>query len=124
MGFEESVDYDRCEPCHNPNMNPLQLLQAKQEDIANLCRQYGVERLRLFGSALRADWDPEHSDFDFLVEFGPPPPGVNLFDQQFGLLVDLERLFGRPVDVVDWKAAKKPLFREIADAEAKELYAA
>lgn len=69
-------------------------------------------------------WDPQTSDIDFLAEFGPPPPGVNLFDQQFGLQVDLERLLGRPVDVVDWNAAKKPIFREIVDAQTREVYAA
>lgn len=105
-------------------MSPMALLESKRPQIAALCRRYGVERLRVFGSALRPDWDELTSDFDFLAEFGPPPAGVNLFDQQFGFQVDLERLLGRPVDVVDWRAAKKPIFREIADAQSKEVYAA
>lgn len=104
-------------------MNPLELLQSKQAQIEELCRRYGVTRLRVFGSAVRDDWNAQ-SDFDFLAEFGPPPPGINLFDQQFGLQVDLERLLGRPVDVVDWNAAKKPIFREIASSQAKDVYAA
>ena len=44
-------------------------------------------------------------------------------EMKFGLQVDLERLLERPVDVVDWKAAKKPLFREVVDAQSKEVYA-
>ncbi|MCC6729522.1 MAG: nucleotidyltransferase domain-containing protein [Chthonomonadales bacterium] len=105
-------------------MGPLELLESKQREIEALCLRYGVARLRVFGSALRPDWDERNSDFDFLAEFAPPPPGINLFDQQFGLQVDLERLLGRPVDIVDWAAARKPLFRQVAAAQAKEIYAA
>jgi predicted nucleotidyltransferase len=105
-------------------MVPLALIQSKSVEIKELCRRYGVLRLRLFGSALRTTWDPDRSDLDFLTEFGPPPEGVNAFDQQFGLIVDLERLFGRSVDVVDWAAAKKPIFLQIAESEAKVVYAA
>lgn len=102
----------------------LELLETKRPEIEELCRRYGVTRLRVFGSALRPDWDESTSDIDFLVEFGPPPAGVNLFDQQFGLLVDLERLLGVPADIVDWDAAKKPTFRQAAEAQAREVYAA
>ena len=105
-------------------MNPLMFLESKKESVGALCQRYGVRRLRVFGSALRPDWDEEASDFDFLAEFGPPPPGINLFDQQFGFQVDLERLLGRPVDVVDWGAARKPIFRQVAEAQAEEVYAA
>jgi len=100
------------------------VLESHKPQIEALCRAYGVQRLRLFGSALREDWAATSSDFDFLAEFADPPPGVNRFDQQFGLMVDLERLLGRPVDLVDWNAAKKPIFREVAAANALELYAA
>jgi hypothetical protein len=91
--------------------------------IVALCCKYAVDRLRLFGSALRDDEDPKTSDFDFLAEFGPPSAGINLFDPQFGFQVDLERLLDRPVDVVDWNAAKKPMFRKTVDAQAREVYA-
>ena len=105
-------------------MQGLDFLLDHQDGISDLCRRYGVTRLRAFGSPVRSDWSPETSDFDFLAEFGPPPGGVNLFHQLFGFSAELERLLGRPVDVVDWNAAKKPLFRQMAEAEAKELYAA
>jgi predicted nucleotidyltransferase len=105
-------------------MGAMALLESKSEQIAALCRRYGVVRLRLFGSALRPDWDERRSDFDFLAEIGAPPPGVGPFDQQFGLQVDLELLLERPVDLVDWRAARKPAFRETAEAQAMEVYAA
>jgi hypothetical protein len=40
------------------------LLQAKLEPLRELCERYGVERLELFGSAARGEYDPAHSDLD------------------------------------------------------------
>lgn len=87
-------------------MTATELLASKQAEIAALCRRYGVVRLSVFGSAVRDDWDVETSDFDFMAEFGAPPPGINLFEQQFGLQVELERLLGRKVDLVETKMLK------------------
>ena len=46
-----------------------------QEALERLCRQYRVHRLELFGSAAVGLDRPGESDFDFLVEFEPLPPG-------------------------------------------------
>lgn len=102
----------------------MELLAAHHSEIEALCRKYGVLRLRIFGSALRADWDATRSDFDFVADFGTPPDGINLFRQQFGLIAELERVLGRPVDVVDWAVNEKPYFREVVETTAVELYAA
>jgi uncharacterized protein len=99
-------------------------LERERGRIETLCRKYGVQRMRVFGSCIRGDWNEATSDFDFLVEFGPPPPGINLFRQLFGLTVELEALLRRKVDIVDWKASKKPHFRAVVEAEAEEWYAA
>lgn len=62
--------------------------------IAAICRRYGIRRLEVFGSAARAsDFDPAHSDADFLVEFAPGvEPGLHSI---FGAKADLEALLGR-----------------------------
>lgn len=91
--------------------------------VQAICRKYSVKRLRLFGSALRDDWDPETSDFDFLVEFGEPET-MGAFDQLMGFVLDMEGVLGRRVDVVDWNAAKNPFFRRNAERETREIYAA
>ena len=105
-------------------MSAIALLTAKREEIAELCRQYGVRRLRLFGSATTDAWSEISSDIDFLAEFDDPPPGINRFKQQFGLAARLEQILGRPVDLVDWNAARNPLFREQAEQSSREWYAA
>lgn len=47
------------------------LIDEKRDEIAAACRWYGIERLFIFGSALRDEFRPGDSDLDMLVEFGP-----------------------------------------------------
>ncbi len=45
-------------------------ISDKKDELAELCRRYGVARLEVFGSAARGtDFDPQSSDADLLVEF-------------------------------------------------------
>ena len=44
-------------------------------ELIQLCRQFHVRQLELFGSALGNAYDPERSDLDFLVEFEAMPDG-------------------------------------------------
>ena len=65
--------------------------------LAAFCREHGIRRLSVFGSALREDFGPE-SDVDVLVEFEPDRiPGL------FGIArleLELSKLFaGRKVDL-------------------------
>lgn len=98
------------------------VLTLEQDAIASLCREHGVSRLRLFGSALTERFNPQHSDVDFLVEFDSQT--LDVFDAYFGLKEDLEALLGRPVDLVMADAVANPYFAKSALASAEELYAA
>lgn len=104
-------------------MTGLDLVAAKREAVTALCRKYAVRRLRLFGSAIRGDFDSVASDLDFLVEFDPPV-GMNAFHQFIDLKLELEELFTRRVDLVTWRAVRDPGFRRMAEEGAVELYAA
>jgi hypothetical protein len=46
-------------------------------ELIQLCRQFHVRQLELFGSELGDAYDPELSDLDFLVEF-EALPGVGM----------------------------------------------
>ena len=98
------------------------MLNAYRDQLRILCQKYGVRRLELFGSATRADFDPEASDFDFFVDFGDQPLAGS-FKRYMGLKFDLEALFGRPVDLVEAAAVTNPYFRR-ATASRREVYAA
>lgn len=81
-------------------------IAEKREALAALCRRYGVARLEVFGSAARgSDFDPERSDFDFLVEF-EQRGDLPALEQFFGFAEALEKLLGRPVDLVERKAVE------------------
>ena len=75
-------------------------IAERKEEIAEICRRYRVARLEVFGSAARGtDFDPDTSDVDFLVEYGPPFRGGR-FQQYMGLIQDLSDTLGRKVDVL------------------------
>lgn len=80
-------------------------------------------RLELFGSAVTGQFDPQSSDLDFLVIF-QPEPGLGLAEQYFGFRDELERLFGRRIDLVEAAAVENPYFLEAIEPARHLLYAA
>lgn len=90
--------------------------------IARACERFGVERLRVFGSAVTDRFNPETSDIDFLVDF--LPERGNQFHDYFDLKFELERIVGRDVDLVDAGAVRNPFFRASALESARDVYAA
>jgi predicted nucleotidyltransferase len=104
-------------------MNMLDLIEQHRGQIEALCREYGVKRLELFGSAARGDFKSNHSDVDFMVEF-LSDDWRGVADQWFGLQEGLEALLGHKVDMVDVKAARNPFFLQVANRHKVQLYAA
>jgi uncharacterized protein len=100
--------------------NPV---EHKMRELKALCERRGVERLALFGSALRDDFDPEKSDLDFSVEFSTMSPERHA-EAYFGLLDDLEGLFGRRVDLLEIRAVRNPYLRRSIEEEQETVYAA
>jgi predicted nucleotidyltransferase len=80
-------------------------IAEKSAALAALCRRYGVARLEVFGSAARGtDFDSNRSDVDFLVTF--TPTARNDLAAFADLKDALERLLGRPVDLVEREAVE------------------
>jgi len=98
-------------------------VEAALPEIAALCEELGVLRLDLFGSATGRTFDPRSSDVDVLVEFGQQRP-VGYFDSYFALKEGLERILGRPVDVVARSSIRNPYFLEQVQRQREQLYAA
>ncbi len=101
----------------------IPVLAEKSAQLSRLCERHRVRRLEVFGSAAGDGFAPRASDIDFLVDFLPVPPGKRA-DAYFGLLQDLESLFGRPVDLVMVRAVRNPYFLEAIASARKTLYAA
>jgi predicted nucleotidyltransferase len=100
------------------------LIELRRADIALLCRRYGVRQLEVFGSAARAaDFDPTTSDADFLVAFQSDADLAPL-EQFFGLAEALQRLLGRPVDLVERGAVTNPFVLAGINRAREIIYAA
>ena len=94
-------------------------VSVDQERLAEFCRQNGVRRLAVFGSALRDDFGPG-SDVDVLIEFEPGrTPGLRFFWIQ----EELGQLFDRTVDL-HTPASLSRYFRSQVLAEAEDQYVA
>lgn len=83
-------------------MDGKQLLIAERKDILRIAAEHGARDVRVFGSVARGE-AREESDFDFLVEF---QPGTSLLTHA-RLIVALEDLLGRKVDVVPARTLKQ-----------------
>jgi uncharacterized protein len=94
-------------------------------DIQALCRELGVSKLEIFGSAVTDEFDPERSDVDFLVtypmnyDFGP---WANRYVQ---LAERLEEILMREVDLITERALrtkKNVYFQRAVDANRETVF--
>ena len=81
-------------------MRPDELMKNREE-ILRIAAKHGAKNVRVFGSVARGEAD-EDSDIDVLVDL---ELGRSLFDLG-GLLMDLQDLLGRKVDVVTEKGLR------------------
>lgn len=93
----------------------IQMLQEQRDAVLEIARRHGVTSVRVFGSVARGNESAE-SDIDLLVTVGPK---VSPWFPA-GLVLDLEELLGRHIDVVTEKGLN-PLLRDQVLAEAVPL---
>ncbi len=99
------------------------LLDDNREQLAELCRRFGVRTLEVFGSAATGEFHPESSDIDLLVRFDLDTPMSGL-RQYIGFKQAVEALLGRPVDLVNPDLLQNRYFRESVNRTRVSLYAA
>jgi uncharacterized protein len=98
----------------------IPLITDNKEAIADLCRQYRIRKLDLFGSAATGDFDPETSDIDIIVDLGEYERGVSRRFLQFADA--LETLLGRRVDVITDEQLRNPYFRQSVQEQRVNVY--
>ncbi len=105
---------------YNWAMNKI--IHDRRKKIIEACQTYRVERLDLFGSAATGEFDDQHSDFDFIVRFADPEqPGVA--QRYFSLATELERVLGRPVDLLTDRPIRNPFFAQSIAQSRQTIYA-
>lgn len=99
------------------------IIDEKLEEIAAACQRFGIERLFVFGSALREDFRPGESDIDLLVEFGPLE-----ITKRFHVFLDareaFRNIFQSEVDLVMQGAVKNKVVASEIDRTKKLVYGA
>jgi predicted nucleotidyltransferase len=96
-------------------MTPLELLQHKRDEIRRIATKHGAYNLRVFGSVARGEARPD-SDIDLLIDKGPTTS--SWFPA--GLVLELEEILGRRVEIVTEKALS-PYLRDRVLSEAIPL---
>src|SRR5438552_2648042 len=101
----------------------IELIEQHRAELDNLCRKHHVKTLEVFGSAATGAWDPAQSDLDFLVDFHLMERGQHA-KAYFGLLLALEDLYQRKIDLVETPAVSNPYFLKSINQNRTVLYAA
>ncbi len=99
-------------------MNESTEFQLPLEAIREYCSERPIQRLLLFGSALRDDFTPE-SDIDLLIEYAPEAEidAYAIFRQE----ADLRELIGRDVDLSEPRSLKSYIRQEVIES-AEPIY--
>jgi predicted nucleotidyltransferase len=102
-----------------------EIVAERAAQIAALCRQFGVVRLEVFGSASHGQgFDLTRSDVDLLVEFASPSVEYRNF---LAFEEAIAALLRRRVDLVERKSVERSrnhIRRRSILADAELLYAA
>jgi len=96
-------------------------LTSQLPHIAALCAKHGVAHMELFGSATGSAFNPDASDFDFLVELDPKIPGSRA-KRWTALADELEQLLGRHVDLVNPRYIRNPYFLQAVNSSRTPIY--
>ena len=89
-------------------MSIRQLLQSKRSQILQIAARHGARKVRVFGSVARGT-ARRGSDIDFLVEM---EDGRSLLDHT-ALVLDLERLLKRSVDVASERGLRRLVRKDV-----------
>jgi uncharacterized protein len=96
-------------------------VESSLAEIAQACRHFQVERLEIFGSAARGA--TTFRDVDFVVRFADTDkPGYA--DRYVEFAEALERILGRPVDLVTERSLRNSIFESAIRPDRRTVYAA
>nr|WP_288833473.1 nucleotidyltransferase domain-containing protein [uncultured Flavobacterium sp.] len=96
------------------------IVERNMEDLKKLCAMHNVEKMYLFGSALNSNFNKK-SDIDLLVKF----KSIELsryFDNYMDFKNNLEKLFGREVDLVEEQTLRNPILINSINKSKELIY--
>ncbi|MFZ2783593.1 MAG: nucleotidyltransferase family protein [Sediminibacterium sp.] len=84
------------------------IIESLKKLKPELTKRYSVSSIGIFGSVVREDFSPTHSDVDIIVDFSEQI-GVEFID----LAEYLESNINRKIDLVSQKGIKQKYFEQI-----------
>jgi predicted nucleotidyltransferase len=91
-----------------------------RKKIEEFCKRWSITEFSVFGSVLRDDFRPD-SDIDVLVSIHPKAR-IGLFEL-IDMQLELEKMFKRPVDLVEKEGLRNPYRRREILRTAQVVYA-
>ena len=95
-------------------------IEDVKEKVNNISRSFKIKKLGVFGSLVRGELTSK-SDIDFIVEFNDD--GYNgRCDRYMDLIEELEKIFGRKIDLITYESLNNPVFKATVEKEMKIIY--
>jgi len=98
----------------------MDLKELNIEKIDAICRSHYVARLCIFGSAASGNMK-KNSDVDVLVKFSDMDLYYYL-ENLLSLKTELEKIFNRPVDILEEQALNNPYLKNSIDRNKILIY--
>ncbi len=98
----------------------MNLQESHINSLRQLCALHHVDKMYLFGSALRNDFNAA-SDYDFLVKFKPIEL-AEYFGNYINFRDKLKELLGREVDLLEEQALKNPILIKSINKNKELIY--
>jgi len=96
-------------------------IENKIERLVVLCNKYKVNRIFVFGSIAKGNFNPQTSDVDLIVEIEDLPPSEK-GEILMKLWSELEDLFARKVDLLTTLNIKNPYLKNEIEASKFLIY--
>ena len=98
----------------------MTLKEEIQQSSPELCQQFGIKRLGLFGSVARGDNSAE-SDIDFFAEFESPTP-ESMPQRYFGFIQAASNRFKRDVQLLTPRMIRNPHLKRSIERDLTLLH--
>jgi predicted nucleotidyltransferase len=98
----------------------MNTLTTHKNEINALCANHKVRSLYAFGSVLTPQFNTQ-SDIDLLVDFNDVDLN-DYADNYFDFKFSLQKIFNRPIDLVEAQAIKNPYFKQVVNQTKQLVY--
>lgn len=99
------------------------IIQNNLAQLNEICKNFGVKRLYIFGSVSTDKFDDLTSDIDLIAEFDQMDP-IEKGEKLMGLWDHFEELFGRKVDLLSRTKVRNPFLQTGIDTTKQLIYEA